>query len=366
MRHLATIQKIISISPIPNADKIELAQVLGWQCVVKKNEFNIGDMVVYVEVDSILPEKPAFEFLRERKFRIKIIRLKKTISEGIIFPIDILPKNTNIKEGDDVTDILGITKYDPQLQEESNIITKPKSKLHKLLMRFKPFRYIYLKLTAKYKNSWPSWIPKTDEDRIQICASMLTNNFNKEWYITEKIDGTSLTAFTYKTYKWGIPVYNFGVCSRNMWLKTPDTSVYWKIAKLYNLKTKLKSLKRDIVIQGECISPKIQGNKYKVTDPDFYVFNIIERGKRVTLHRMIEICNALMLRYVPVIYDSYIPCNNISSTETPNIIQELVKLSIDNSKLKKDIYREGIVLRLVNNPNVSFKVINPEFLLKYE
>ena len=106
-RKLAHIEIIEELREIPGADKIEVAKVLGWECVVKKGEFKKGDIVVYVEVDSIMPDKPEYEFLRDRKFRIRTIKLKGQVSQGLVLPC---PSSLGFV-GDDVTDILGITKY---------------------------------------------------------------------------------------------------------------------------------------------------------------------------------------------------------------------------------------------------------------
>lgn len=192
-RKLASIQKIVDIRPIEGADRIVTAQILGWECVVKKDEFSVGDLVVYFETDSILPEKPEFEFLRERKFRIKIIKLKKQISQGLVMPLSILPKDTKVKEGDDVSTVLGVTKHDPQLKEENELSAgndKSRSPIVRFLMNnFSAFRWLYLKLNSHYKGNFPSWIAKTDECRIQVCAKLLMEHFDEPWYITEKLDG---------------------------------------------------------------------------------------------------------------------------------------------------------------------------------
>ena len=115
MRKLVSIQEIKDIKPIENADKIEVVKVLGWNVVVKKDEFKIGDKIVYAEIDSLFPEKEEFEFLRDRHFRIRTIRLRGQVSQGICFPMDILPEG-NYEIGDDVTKILGVTKYEPLYQ----------------------------------------------------------------------------------------------------------------------------------------------------------------------------------------------------------------------------------------------------------
>ena len=117
MRKLASIQRIAEIKEHPNADALELAKVLEWQCCVKKGEFNTGDLCVYCEIDSVMPEREEFEFLRPRGFRIKTIRLRGELSQGICFPLDILPEpivaiTDDNSIGTDITETLGVKKYE--------------------------------------------------------------------------------------------------------------------------------------------------------------------------------------------------------------------------------------------------------------
>lgn len=121
MRKLASVQRIIDLRPIEKADAIEVAQVLGWECVVKKNEFKIGDMVVYIEVDSIVPDRSEFEFLRDRKFRVRTIKLRGQVSQGLVLPMSVLPQTKIYAEDEDVTNTLGIKKYDPQGDAERKL-----------------------------------------------------------------------------------------------------------------------------------------------------------------------------------------------------------------------------------------------------
>ena len=368
MRKLASIQKIETIRPIEGADKIVVATMegLGWECVIKKDEFKVGDLIVYFEVDSILPEIPEFEFLREKKFRIKTIKLKKQVSQGLIFGTSILPPKTSLEIGKDVTELLGVKKYDPQLLEESQIVsTQKQSKLLKFFMNYKLFRTIYLKLNQKHKGNWPDWISKTDEDRLAANPSILMKNFDKSWYLTEKIDGQSATFFTFKTKNFGFTKWEFGVASRNVWIKKQDQSNYWKAAKKYDLQTKLLKFKKPIVIQGEQISKSIQGNKYFRDEVEFFVFNIIEDGKRVPFKRLRELCKEFNLKHVPLLNDNCIP-NNVESYKQ-NSLAETVNAITKDSEGESKLYnteREGVVWRLCDNPNVSFKVISPKFLLK--
>jgi hypothetical protein len=368
-RKLASIQKINSISPIEGADRIEVANMenLAWNCVVKKGEVNIGDLVVYFECDSILPEKPEFEFLRDVKFRVKIRKYKKQVSEGLILPISIVPKDIKTEVGMDLTSALLVRKHDPQLKEENDLVkqsTKRTNRVHKFMMNFNWYRWIYFKMNS-VDVEWPVDLvgPKTDEERIQTCAKILMDYFDKEWYICEKIDGQSGSFFTYYKKVWGFLKKEFGVCSRNIFLKTKENNNYWKVAEKYRLSENLKKLPYRLSIQGEICGIGIQSNKYKLEGLDFFVFNIIVGGKRLPLNEMQEVCVTLGLKTVPVINESFVPSINIKSQEIKDVVQFMVELSKGNSKLFNR-NREGIVIRLKSNPKISFKVINPNFLLE--
>ena len=368
MRKLASIQKIETIRPIEGADKIQVATMegLGWECVVKKDEFKVGDLIVYFEVDSILPEITEFEFLREKKFRIKIIKLKKQQSMGLIYSVSILPPKTSLEIGKDVTELLGVKKYDPQSLEESQIVsTQKQSKLLKFFMNYKVFRSIYLKLNQKVKGNWPEGIYKTDEFRIQSEPSILMNNFEKSWYITEKVDGQSGTFFTYFEKTWLGKRLKFGVCSRNIWLKTVHSCNYWDVAKKYDLEKKLLKFKQPIVIQGEICGPRIQQNKLHLNELNFFVFNIIENGRRVSFKRLQEICKELNLNHVPLLNEDCVP-NNVACYKHDSL-KDVVNALVNDSEGTSKLYnteREGVVWRLNENPHISFKVISPKFLLQ--
>jgi hypothetical protein len=200
-RKLATIQKISELKPIEGADKIEVALMenLGWECVVKKREFQVGDKIIYCEVDSVMPEKPEYEFLRDRKFRIRTIKLKGQVSQGLILPLTVLPgsdwdigKNCGI----DVTELLGVTKYlspseRTEIEQLENSIKLEKSKLKKFLLRYSFFRKLFL--SRSQKQGFPYWVSKTDEERIQSIPHVLEQFKDKQIYVTEKIDYQSGT-----------------------------------------------------------------------------------------------------------------------------------------------------------------------------
>lgn len=344
MRSLATIQEIGKLEPILGADAIEKATVLGWELVVKKGEFRVGDKCIYIEVDSIVPETQQFEFLRARKFRVRTIRLRGQVSQGLALPI----VSGDFPVGTDVTEKLGIRKYDPQGDREraemERQVALQKNKLKKFFMRSSLFRRVYNFLFGKNRGSWPSFIQKTDEERIQKMPTILSRGLTYD--LTEKLDGQSGTYFKVRR-GWRT---QFGVCSRNFLIGIPDNSTYWQAARKYDIKKKLRVGE---VIQGEILSPKVQGNKYCVGDVEFYVFNMIRNGKKLPTHEMIEWCNAASIPHVPVL---------ATGATIPDSVPCLVESARGFSTLRKETIREGIVCRNYEN-NVSFKVINPDFLL---
>lgn len=365
MRQLASIEKIVDIQPIPGSDNIEKAVIKGWELVVKKGEFSVGDLAVYIEVDSIVPDRPEFEFLRPRGFRVKTIKLRGQVSQGIAFPLSILPSNIKPKEGLDVTDTLGVTKYLTPSEREEERRTKQKAgKLKKFMMRYSWFRRMFLSRTQK--QGWPFWVSKTDEERIQNMPQVLEQFKYYEVYITEKIDYQSVTFTGQMVKKYPFlgkisPMkYRFVVCSRN--LTTNDKgSLYWKIAKKYNIEEILKH-NPDLTIQGEQGDTKVQGNKYGIVEPMLWVFNIINH-KDGYFYNPLEVegfCKRHGLESVPILGIEQL-------SDCGETVSEIVEYSKGISKIG-NIPREGVVVRCVENGQklLSFKVINPEFLLKYD
>lgn len=344
MRNLATIQTVDSLSPIEGADAIEVARILGWNVVVKKGEFNVGDLCIYVEIDSVLPEREEFEFLRNRKFRVKTIRLRGQISQGICFQLGILSDdmfaqvelNQNII-GADVTDILGINKYEP---------------------------YIPACLRGSIRGSFPSWFSKTDETRVQVLQQLLDQYKGTCCYVTEKVDGTSVSFYLQEE--------QFGVCSRNLDLKEDATNTYWMVALELRIEEKLRGLAEllgisRVAIQGEICGPGIQGNKLQLAGLELFVFNIYDgiNGKYLDYADFVSAVSNVGLRTVPILNDAYILDNDLDK-----ILEE----AKGNSVLAA-VPREGIVIRplvetvanvrLLGGSRFSFKAINNDFLLKY-
>ena len=336
MRKLASIQRIKALEPIENADAIEKATVLGWQLVVKKGEFKVGDLAVYCEIDCLMPDRPEFEFLKPRGMRVRTIRLRGQISQGICFPLSILPSDFEISEDADCTEVMGIEKYEPPVPAC---------------------------LSGIAKGNFPSFIPKTDETRVQVLQHVLDKYKGTTCYVTEKVDGSSGTYFINKG--------EFGVCSRNLELMEDEENSFWKVARQMDLENKLRSLNGNFAIQGELIGEGIQGNKLKLRGQTLLFFNAfdIDRYEFLSFDRLLELMNQFELSTVPIISTNY---------ELENDIHSIVRMASIKSKICPDVWAEGIVIRplketsysillneKLNTGRLSFKAINPEFLLKF-
>lgn len=329
MRKLASVQEVIGIESIPGRDRVVLAKVLGWQSVVRKGEFKVGDRVVFVEPDAILPFAEWSEFLRDKKrpekpIRIRTLKLCGVLSQGVIFPLSIL--NGDRCVGTDVTEHLGIKKWEPYVE---------------------PF----CKIKGEILRPFPRSIPKTDETRIQSVPDLLQRHKDELWYGTEKLDGCSAT--------FGVVDGEFLCCSRNIVLKEEGGNVFWEIAKKYCLNTRVGQH----ILQGEIIGPGIQGNKYNLKEYEFYAFNVfnLEKQSYYGFHDFVSICNAIGVKTVPVV------CSSACFLGTT--VDDLLKMSEFKSTLNPLQEAEGIVWRPYTEGTdsylgrLSFKVINNNFLL---
>jgi RNA ligase (TIGR02306 family) len=352
MRKLASIQTVNAVEPIPNADAIERIRVLGWWVVVKKGEHRPGERIVYCEIDSLLPERPEFEFLRASSFkpaqtdatgaltlpagfRIKTVRLRGQVSQGICFPLSILPPGAPTEEGEDVTERLGVLKWEPPLP---------------------------VGMGGKVKGPFPGFLPKTDETRVQVLEGALERHRGKTFYVTEKLDGTSFTAFLRQG--------EFGICSRNLWMDEADESnILVRVAKGMKLEEKLRAARDllgfDAAIQAEVIGPGIQKNKYGLPAVALRVFNVLN----VDAYRLLD--HAEMLAFLGEAGLESVP--QLGMLELNHTVDELVAYSEGASVLNPKVQREGVVLRPLAEEydediggRLSFKAINPKFLLKYD
>lgn len=361
MRKLATIRRIDEINPIENADAIEVATVGGWKIVVKKNEFKAGDLAVYFEIDSFIPHSLApflskgqepREFEGVKGERLKTIRLRGTYSQGLLLPITIpqldywdseteqyLPNEDLYQEDEDVTEKLGILKYERPLSAQ---------------------------LRGQARGSFPSFIPKTDEERIQNSKKGLATwqEQGLQFEVTEKLDGSSMTVYiTREQDEAGNEVPKFGVCSRNLDLKNTEGNSFWEAAKKYDLESKLVQLNTEggirIAIQGELVGEGIQSNKYKMTGRDFFVFRIydIVTGNYLSTEEVAYWCALLGLKQVPLLTHMYLDGQDIES---------LLEFAEGKSVLNPKTEREGVVFKCYDQKagQPHFKAISNRFLLK--
>ena len=352
MRKLASIQTITDIQPIKDRDKIVLATVEGWHVIVTK-DFNVGDRVIFCEIDSVLPEKPEFEFLRSKHFHIKTMKMAGVVSQGICFPLNILPARSKPYEvGEDVTDIIGVTQYEPTMDKEPASVSAMKKKYPKFLMRYAWFRKL---VTPQRKGGFPSFISKTDEERVQNMPWITSDK--REWVATEKVDGQSGSFCLVRHKGFFKDSFEFIVCSRNLRLKHPDGSSYWQVAEKYKIENVLRNMignREWIAIQGECIGPKIQKNKYGVSECDLFVFNLIYPAGRVDSIRAKSICENHGLQFVPIIDTKYV---------LPDTVEEILAFA-DGKSAIADTMREGVVFRSADGKQ-SFKAVSNKFLLKW-
>ena len=357
MRKLATIREITDIQPIEGKDRIVLATVDGWHVIVQKNDFNVGSKAVYMEIDSVLPEKPEFEFLRPKKFLIKTMKMAGVISQGICFPLSILPPKKDGGEyeiGEDVTDIIGVKQYEGIMDTgDKELPQRKKKKYPAFLMRFAWFRKLVL--PKPRKGGFPSFISKTDEERIQNMPWILKDK--KEWVATEKIDGQSGTFALVRHKGLFRNKFEYIVCSRNLRLTHPDGSSYWQVSERYHIENALKNMignREWVAIQGECVGPKIQQNKYRKTECDLYVFNLLYPTGRVDSIRAKSICENHGFNFVPIVEEHVI---------LPDTVDEVLAYADGESRIY-DTLREGIVFRSFDGKQ-SFKAVSNKFLLKW-
>lgn len=359
MRHLASVKKIGKIHPIPDKDRIVLAEVDGWTVIVQKSEFTEGDLCVYVEIDSVLPEKPEFEFLRKKDFRIRTMKMAGCISQGICFPLSILPDG-DWKEGDDVTDVIGVKKWErPDVSDVSDAenVKAKAPKYPKWLMKFAWFRKLVKKRSRREASGFPSFISKTDETRIQNAPFYLESD--DEWVVTEKLDGQSGTFAVVRHRGLFRTRFEYIVCSRNRRLYQKDSSSYLAVSDKYQIEKHLTAYLENhydcewIAIQGECVAPKVQGNKYKLTEPDLYVFNLILPSGRIGSVTASQLIRAWDMKFVPI----------VGITTLPKTVPEMLEMAHGESALGNTI-REGLVCRTQDGKK-SFKAVDPLFLIKY-
>jgi len=340
MRELASIQVIKDIHPIADAENIEVVSILGWNVVSKKGEFSVGERCVFFEVDSFLPIEERFEFLRGssyRKndfmgegFRLKTIRFRGQISQGLALPLSTFPEIEATQAGvnADVTELLGVRKWElPEVQGSFGTAIA----------------------------SFPAWASKTDETRIQSAEGALEELQGKPYYISTKMDGTSVSM--------GRRQGEFWVAGRTLMYADDGKSAAWSFAHKNQLVEKASLWEKDYTLQGEFCGAGIQGNRLKLFEPQWYIFNVIdpETNLRLPLDDMLSFCEQNGLACVPIEETG-------DSFQYPSLDSLLERAE---GQYASGMAKEGIVIRSKSplysktlRGDLSFKVINNRFLLK--
>ena len=325
---MATVRRIDAINPIPDADSIECAVLGGWKVVTKKGEYKPGDLAVYCEIDSWIPNELApflskgepKEYNGVKGERLRTIRLRKQLSQGLLLPYSIV--GTLWGEGDDVSELLNIQKWEAPVNPQ---------------------------LAGQVKGNFPSQIPKTDQERVQNLKRELENYDSVLFEVTEKMEGSSMTCYLIDG--------EFGVCSRNMDLKRDENNTFWKVAIQEDIEQKLRAYGADnIAIQGELIGPGIQGNIYNLISHHFKVFDVydIQEGYYLLPEDRKTFVEAVGLKHVPMLGTHLLVDPDIDS---------ILLAAEGKSLLNPNQEREGVVYKSMNS-QFSFKAISNKYLLK--
>ncbi len=403
-RELAYITHIDEIRPIPNYDRVEYARVGGWWVIVRKDQFKVGDLAIYIEVDSKVPaDNPAFEFLAQRHFKVKTLKMCKVISQGLLMePADfgwtvnnteasksISTKNGILHEGDFLTTLLGISyaedednkrkansedKYQKMAHRHPKIF---KSKFGKQMMKTKLGRNIMFFFFGKKKdkkNGFPvgrfPGVAKTDQERCENMPYILKDK--TPYIITQKCDGSS---GTYILERKGKRKFEFYVCSRNVRMINDKQecfygshNYYWEVAIKYDIERKMREWliahpKAEWVCwQGEICAPEIQKNPHHLTETHFFCFHWTDSiDGRLSILKAKERWLDMDMEVVPIVNENYI---------LPDDFEEF-KLSADGKydpivcEGNSNCAREGYVYYKTTDPTFSFKNVSREYLLKH-
>ncbi len=331
-RALASITRVAELTPIIGADRIEVARVAGWQCVVKKGEFRVGELAVYLEIDAVPPDREAFAWLWQPKgqtgvaqppqFRIRTLRLRNTLSQGLLMPLS-LAGLTSGNEGDDVTEQLGVTKYEPPAPSGM----------------------------GDWRAGFPSLVPKTDEMRVQAVPQVLEELRGHPFVATVKMDGTSSTFVMVDGA--------LHACGRNHSI-AEGANLYWYVVKKHRLAEVLAG--SSLAIQGEIVGPGVQKNPVGLKDKTLFVFNVYDTktGEHLSDAELRKFCAQHELQAVPLAFEG----------ERFEETLDSLLARAEGTYAGTSNQREGIVIRPVTpmrsaalGGRLSFKAISNRYLL---
>ena len=403
-RELAYVVTIDELRAIEGYDKVEHARVGGWWVIVRKDQFKVGDLAIYIEVDSKVPEQEPFMFLEKRNFKVKTLKMCKVISQGLLMHPHDFPnwdicgkkmdgetewtnyiedeKGNSLYVGDFLTQKLGIVYADAaDNKRKANSADKYKlmaQRRHKLFSK-QPFKWLMKRTWGRKllflffgkkkdkKNAWPVWVSKTDEERCQNMPWLFPGT-DEEYIATEKIDGTS-TTFTMKGLGRKREFY---ICSRNVVFDKPDkkcyyeTNVYTEMAEKYDIENALGRLMSEmdfqpeyVTIQGETYGEGIQKRDYNLKEHRFMAFNVIfgmpdGHPWRLNPIEMTELLSKYDIPCVPIVDEHF---------KIPATCDDLLELAGGASQVDGGM-REGLVFRSHDGVK-SFKAVDNKFLLRF-
>lgn len=337
MRKMASIKRIAEIKPIPEADKICAYRVDGWWVVDTINKYQLNELVVYCEIDSWIPTTIAPFLSKGREPReyngvlgecLRTVKLKGQVSQGLLLPLESTCSNIDSRliEGLDVSIPLNIQKWEAPIPAQ---------------------------LAGEVRGMFPSFISKTDQERIQNLSGdfEVWKGKGYTWEATEKLDGASMTVY----YNNG----DVGVCSRNLNLKQSEENSLWRVALTTGLIDKLTQYGKNIALQGELIGEGIQKNRYKLKGQKFFLFDVydIDTGEYLSPFSRMQLVQVLQIDHVPVIMSDM----SLEGLFVPSVLGRAEGKSILNNAAE----REGLVFKC-NQAMLSFKAISNKFLLKTE
>ncbi len=359
MRKLASIRRINNLLPIAGADAIETAVIDGWQVVVKKGEYFPLQLVVFLEIDSWVPNSLAPFLTHKDKQprvyegvpgeRLRTVKLRGQISQGLVLPLSVVPEPDvyTLVEGDDVTTLLGVLKWEPPVS---------------------------VTMGGQARGNFPSFIPKIDQERVQnIRQEVLDEWFSKyTWELSEKLHGCSATYYIDADDK-------FHACSRNIDLTDSEDNLWWNVARKYEIEKVLRVFKAAalseagpdsepnliIAIQGEIVGPGVNGNMYKFEDHKFFAFDMFvptaepQYCPKNTMREMLA-----DLQAYDFVKFNYVPSTQVKFNQP--VSKEVLLNAADEgySHFGEGIMREGFVFCAIEDPSISFKVVSNAWLLK--
>lgn len=359
MRKLVRLTKIEAIEPIADADRLEVARVGGWAVVVLKGEYQPGDVAVYFEYDSFLPEgNPAWQFLVDKSARefggvrghvLRTIKLRKQVSQGLLLKPELFgPEVQNAALGEDISELVGVIKYEPPIPAC---------------------------LAGEVRGLFPSIIPKTDQERVQNLLPEVQAWANEEsfWEVTEKLEGSSCTMALLED--------GFHVCSRNLDLRESKDNTFWQLARKLDIEARLAKVfpGRQIALQGELIGPGVEGNIYKLTKHQFVIYDVydVQQGRYLTPSERIEVVRSInefpltadwndltLVQRAEKLKDStvkHVPVLKVVQLPKQDALAYLLERA-DGMSLLYDTAREGIVFKAMAGGK-SFKAISNKYLL---